>query len=246
MSSNTANLPAYSEKHPSNDTPAPSAQTAASRILGTTQTCSIRDFQVDYLTIVPDSPTSYHLSSTIDPTPVYRIELAGDGAKTGNIQIFPASDPSLPAVAAARLSANPKNKSEPAATICTSMPHLPDAQWRPLTRKSMLSSDSYSTSIPIVTVPGRAPAPHQFSWRTGVLSEPFYQLLWDQPLPLVPSVHYVPDQRGSEYRFATMTRKTAAGGENLIEMRRGGGLDFELSVVLELLVILHFKKIQLM
>jgi hypothetical protein len=110
----------------------------------------------------------------------------------------------------------------------------------------MLSVEAYQTSIPIVTVPGRAPAPHQFSWRTGTLSVPFYQLWWDGPLPLVSSSMFIHDQRGSEYVFATMARKTAEGGENLIEIRRGGGLDFELSVVLELFVILHFKKEQLL
>jgi hypothetical protein len=61
----------------------------------------------------------------------------------------------------------------------------------------------------------------------------------------VPASRFMHDQRGSEYVFATMTRKTTEGGENLIEIRRGGGLDFELSVVLELFVILHFKKEQL-
>jgi len=95
-------------------------------------------------------------------------------------------------------------------------------------------------------MPGRAPAPQQFSWRTGLLAEPFYQLWWDNPLPLVPTTRYMDDQRGSEYVFATIARKTAEGGENVIEIRRGGGLDFELSVVLELFVILHFKKEQLM
>ena len=57
---------------------------------------------------------------------------------------------------------------------------------------------------------------------------------------------FMPDQRGSEYVFATIARKTAEGGENLVEIRRGGGLDFELSVILELFVILHFKKKQLL
>jgi hypothetical protein len=245
MSSNTASLPPYSEKHPSIESSAPSAQTTADRIAGTVQTCSIRDFQVDYLTIVRDSPTSYHVSLTVDPTPLYRIELVSD-SKIGNIQVFPAFDTALPAVAAARLSANPKSKSEPSAMICTSSPHLPDALWRPLIRTGMLSVESYQTSIPIVTVPGRAPAPHQFSWRTGSLSEPFYQLWWDGPLPLVPGSMFMHDQRGSEYVFATMARKTAQSGENLIEIRRGGGLNFELSVVLELFVILHFKKEQLL
>lgn len=245
MSSNIANLPPYSEKHHYKETSASSAQTTANRIAGTVQTCSIRDFQVDYLTIVRVSPTNYHVSLTVDPTPLYHIELVLGSTRIGNIQVFPAFDTTLPAVAAARLSANPKSKSEPSAMICTSSPHLPDALWRPLTRTGMLSVEAYQTSIPIVTVPGRAPASHQFSWRTGSLSEPFYQLWWDGPLPLVPASRFMHDQRGSEYVFATMARKTAEGGENLIEIRRGGGLDFELSVVLELFVILHFKKEQL-
>lgn len=241
MSTNT-NLPPYSEKQTSAEMSAHSTQATANRIAGSTQTCSIRDFQVDYLTIVPVSATSYHLSLTVDPTPLYRIELVSD-SKVGNIQIFPASDTTLPAVAAARLSANPKSKTEPAATICTSAPHLPSAVWRPVRSSTgFLSVESFNTLIPIVTVPGRSPKPHEFSWRTGALAEPFYQLWWEGPLPLFPEARFFHDQRGSEYIFATVTRKTAAGGENLIELRRGGGLDFELSIVLELFVILHFKK----
>lgn len=245
MSSNTTNLPLYSEKHPSNQTSIMSLHNAPNSIAGAIRTCSIKDCHVDYLTVVRVSPAIYHVALTIDPTPLYRIELVSDPTKIGNIQIFPASDATGPAIAAARISANSKDKSQPSATICTSLPHLPDASWRPLTRTGMLSVDAYQTSIPVNTVPGRAPVPHQFSWRTGSISAPFYQLWWDRPLPLVPASMFMQDQRGSEYVFATMARKTAEGGENLIELRRGGGLDFEMSVLLELFVILHFKKEQL-
>jgi hypothetical protein len=247
MSTNTAtNLPPYSEKQPAAEMSTHSAPATANRITGSIQTCSIRDYQVDYLTIVPVSATSYHICLTVDPTPLYRIELLSD-SKVGDIQIFPASNTSLPPVAAARLSANAKSKTEPAATICTSSPHLPDAAWRPVqTSTGMLSVESYKTAIPIITVPGRSPTPHEFSWRTGSLAEPFYQLWWEGPLPLFPEARFFRDQRGSEYIFATVSRKTAAGGENLIEIRRGGGLDFELSVVLELFVVLHFKKQKLL
>ncbi|KAG9239941.1 hypothetical protein BJ878DRAFT_336251 [Calycina marina] len=244
MSSNTTDLPPYSEKHLVKSPGA--TQTAVSRIAGSVQTCSIRDFQVDYLTIVRNSPTSYHIALTVDPTPLYLVEIGSDASKNDNIQIFSASDATLPALAVARLSANPRSKSEAPATICTASPHLPDAQWRPLTRCGSLSVEAYQTSIPIVTVPGRAPAPHQFSWRTGVLAKSFYQLWWDGPLPLVPSSMFMHDQRGSEYVFATVARKTASDKENIIEIRRGGGLDFEFSVVLELFVVLHFKKEQLL
>ncbi|TVY78542.1 hypothetical protein LSUE1_G008906 [Lachnellula suecica] len=245
MSSNTANLPPYSEKHIPNEISAPDSQTTSNRIAGTIQTCSIRDFQVDYLTLVRDSATSYHISLTVDPTPLYRIELVSSSSKVGDIQIFPATD-SAP-IAAARLSVNPKSKSEPLATMCTSSPHLPDAIWRPsLTRKSMFSSDEYQTSMPIITMPGRAATPRQFSWRTGSVAEPFYQLWWEGPLPFVPSSMFMADQRGSEYVFATLARKAVEGGENLVQIRRGGGLAFELSVILELFVILQSKKTQLL
>lgn len=248
MLSNNAKLPPYSENPSFKEKSTLSAQITTNRVAGTVQTCSIKDFHFDYLTIVRDSSTSYHISLTVDPTPIYRIEFVSDSSKISDItdiQIFPAFDTTLPAVAAARLSANPKSKREPAASMCTSEPHLPEALWRPLSRASMLSVESYQSSIPIVMMPGIAPAPHQFSWRTGSLSEPFYQLWWDGPLPLVPASMFMHDQRGTEYVFATMTRKTAEGGVNLIEIRRGGGLEFELSVILELFVILHYQKKQL-
>ena len=246
LNATNSNLPPYSEKT-SSSTPRSQTTDNSYRIAGTVQTCSIRDFQVDYLTIVRESATSYSIALTVDPTPLYRIELVSSSTKVGDIQIFPASDSKLPAIAAARLSANPKSKSEPSATICTSSPHLPDALWRPLARVGgMFAVDDYQSAIPIVTVPGRTAAPHQFSWRVESLSEPFYQLLWDGPLPFVPSAMFMHDQRGSEYVFATLARKTSPeGGDNLVQIRRGGGLDFELSVILELFVILHLKNEQL-
>lgn len=245
MSADNDALPPYQETQTFKGTTAPTSPATASRLAGTVQTCSIRDFQVDYLTIVRDSSTSYHLALTVDPRPRYRIEVSSS-PKIGNIQIFSASDGSLPPIAAARLSANPKSKIEPLATICTSSLTDPDALWRPLTRTSTFSVDDYRTEIPIVTVPGRAATPHQFSWRTGSLSEPFYQLLWDGPLALTPGSMYRKDERGSEFVFATVVRKTTDGGDNFVEIRRGGGMDFELSVILELFVILHFKNVQLM
>jgi hypothetical protein len=242
MSFNTINLPPYSEKQPSAEA-STSASNLANRIAGTVNTCSIKDFQHDYLTIIQDSPTSYHVALTIDPTPLYRIELVSESTKVGDIQIFPAHDTSLPAVAAARLSTNPKSKTEALATICTSSPHLPDAVWRPVTReRGMLSADDYRTTIPIVTVPGRAPVSSSFSWRKNGFSEPYFQLWWDGPLPMMSAKRLTNEPVGSEHLFATIARKTARGGENLVELRRGGGLDFELSVLLELFMIMHDKK----
>ncbi|TPX18662.1 uncharacterized protein E0L32_002519 [Thyridium curvatum] len=239
-------MQSFMEKHHTSKETSEGASTTASRIAGNVQTCSIRDFQVDYLTIVRDSATSYHLALTVDPAPLYRIELVPASTKIGDIQIYSASDSTLPALAAARISANPKNKSEPLATICTSSPTQPDAVWRPLTRAGTFSAVDYRSEMPIVTVPGRPATLHQFSWRTGGLSDPFCQVWWDGPLPLVPVSMFTQDQRGSEYVFATIARKTATAGDNLVEIRRGGGLEFELSVILGLFAILHFKKERLL
>jgi hypothetical protein len=236
MSSSNSELPPYSETPACTEKGAPRA---AHRVAGSTQTCSIKDFHVDYLKIVRESATSYHICLTVDATPIYRIELVSDSTKIGDIQIFSALDPTLPPVAAARLSANPKSRSEPVATICTSTPHLPESQWWPMGRTSAFSVESYQSSIPIIIVPGMASTPHQFSWRTNSLSEPFFELWWDGPLSFTPATRFMHDQRGAEYVFATVARKAVKSAENLIEIRRGGGVDFELSVILQLFVILH-------
>lgn len=240
MASNNDNLPAYQEKLPFTDITAP----RSGSITGPVQTCSIRDNQVNYLTIIRDSAKSYHIALTVDPTPLYRIELTSP-SKVGDIQIFSASDSGLPAIAAARLLPLTKSKGQPVATICTYSPALPDALWRPVTRTTSFSFPKYQSDIPVVSVPGRAATPRPLTWKTGGTVEPFFELWWDNPLPLVPTSGFQKDQRGSEYKFATFARKTGEGEDNLLEIRRGGGLDFELSVILELFIILHFNNVEL-
>ncbi|KIN08955.1 hypothetical protein OIDMADRAFT_48798 [Oidiodendron maius Zn] len=241
--SSDAKLPPYSE-HPPSKGGAASSQITSNRIAGNVQTCSIKDHQLDYLKIVRESATSYYLCLSVDPAPIYRIEFVSDSNKVGDIQIFPAFDTTLPAVAAARLSSNPKSKSEPPAMICTSEPYLPDARWMPLTRApTFVVGEDYRISIPIVTVPGAAPVQRQFTWRTS-LCEPFFELWWDGPLPHVSPRGFIKDDRDSRYVFATVVRAAETGG-NLIEIRRGGGLEFELAVVLGMFVILWHRNKQL-
>lgn len=245
MSSNTDNLPPYQEKQPFNETTVPVASPPAGRIAGSIQTCSIRDNQVDYLKIVRNSATSYDICLTIDPTPLYRIQLVSSFSIVGNIQIFSLSDTTTP-IAAARLSTNPKSKSEPIATICTSSPAVPDALWRPMARKTgTFSIHEHQSEIPIVTVPGLPATPHRFLWMSRHLSEPYYRLEWDGPLPMTPSSMSGDSKRGNEYVFATVVKKSTEGEANLVEIRRGGGLEFELSVILQLFVILHFSQVEL-
>lgn len=244
MSSSNSTLPPYSEIAASKEKSTPSAQIFTNHIAGIVQTCSIKDLQVDCFKIVRESPTSCHICLTVDFKPIYHIELVSDSNKVGDIQVFPAFDATLP-VAAVRLLPKPKME-QPAAMICTFEPHRPDAVWRPMSRAHWLSAEDYASSIPVITVPGTAPTAHQFEWWTGLTTEPFFRLYWTGPLPFVPKSGFVSDQRGSEYIFASVARKTKEAGENLIEIRRGGGLDFELSVLVEVFAILHHRKIELL
>jgi hypothetical protein len=244
--SSDAKLPPYSAHSPSQEGVVLSPQNAThARIAGNVQTCSIKDLQLDYLKIVRESATSFYICLTVDPTPLYRVEFVEDSTKVGDIQIFSASDTALPAIAAARLSLEPKSRSKPVAMICTSKPYLPDSHWRPVTRASMLSYDEdYHSAPPIVTVPGTAPTYQQFAWRTNQC-DPLFELWWDGPIVHTAPCNYIKDQRDPRHVFATMVRKSEKT-DNLIEIRRGGGLEFELSVVLEMFAILHHKRQQLM
>jgi hypothetical protein len=224
----------------------PSVQFKTNSIDGNVQTCCIKDLQHSYIKIVRESSTSYYICLTVDPTPLYRIEFSKDPSAVGDILVFPASNSSSVAVAAARLAKNPKRK-EPVATICTLSPHRPDAKWRPLLKSSLLAiGEEYKSSIPIVTVPGMQPTAKSFAWRTA-LSNPYFQLCWDGPLLHQPARAYIDGEQDFRHLFATCVMK---GGDesqdNLIEMRRGGGLEFELTVVLELFAILYQMNKQLL
>jgi hypothetical protein len=210
---------------------------------GAVQTLSIRDCQVDYFTIVRESATSYHIALTVDPTPLYRIELTPNSTKIGDVQMFSAADNSLP-IAAARFFTD-SSKKKPCATFCTSSPTDPSALWRPVFFRSSFLLSYYSSETPIVTVPGRPAVPHLLAWRDRSSPSRMLDLWWEGPGALVPSWSYRPDERGFEYVFATFVVKTTDTGDNLLQLRRGGGMEFELSVILQLFTVLHFLKEQL-
>jgi hypothetical protein len=100
-------LPPYSAHGPAEGS-IRSAQVTSNTIAGNVQTCSIKDRQHDYYKVIPDSSISYHVCLTVDPTPIYRIELTKDPSAAGDIIIFPSSGPSSLPVAAARFGKNPK------------------------------------------------------------------------------------------------------------------------------------------
>jgi hypothetical protein len=233
-------LPPYSVD-PISHVSGPSPQVLHNRIAGDVRTCSIGDLQRDYYRIVRQSPNSYNLSLTVSPTPVYRIEFSNDPASIGDVLVFEASRPSPSlAVAAVRFTKNPQ-KTDPIASICTSSPHLPNSNWRTLHKTSTFSSvDDYRSSIPVVTIPGLLPTMRSFAWRTTSTS-PYFELWWDGPLPYQKTTRSAhPLERDFRHLFATcVPRATGLNHDNLIEIRRGGGLDFELTVVLEVFAILH-------
>jgi hypothetical protein len=140
-------LPPYSEHAPPTGDSSSDGQLAVSRIAGNIQTCSIKDNQTDCLKIVRESATGYHVCLTVDPRPLYRIQVVEGPTKTGNIQVFAADESTLP-IAAVRLNPelNPKKKSDPLATICTNKPYLPEAKWLPFVRAGGVSLLARTTS----------------------------------------------------------------------------------------------------
>lgn len=236
-------LPPYSEQAPPS---ASNTQIAGNRIAGDIQTCSIKDLQTDYLQIVRESATGYYVCLTVDPKPRYRIQVLEAPTTTGDIQIFSVDDSTLP-IASARLNreAKPKIRGEPLAIVCSYKPYLPQAQGRPFTRGGVLASgEDYRCTIPIIKVPGVLATEQKFIWRTS-LCEPFYELWCDGPLHNTWAGNYTKDNMDLRYLFATVIRRNNQSGQNIIEIRRGGGLEFELSVVLQMFVILHHKNKQL-
>ncbi|KAK7228158.1 hypothetical protein V2G26_000328 [Clonostachys chloroleuca] len=236
MSSNADGLPPYQEKPSSTqETTASSAQSSRlaypSRLAGSIQTCSISDGYMDHFSITRVSDSTYYLSLTVDPTPIYRIELILGPTKVGNIQIFSASDTTLPALAAARASTEKRSKKVPVGTICTSSPTEPDSHWRPVfCTKDGYTWFQYSSEIPVVKVPGRAAKPQTFKWDIWD-GEPT-RLFWQGPLPLQTRPLHTSAPDSMPFPFAQV-KFEPDNGEHLVQIRRGGGIEFELSVILE-------------
>lgn len=233
-------LPPYSADPPSTEE-IPSAQVTYNRIAGDRHTISIADHQHDYFKLVRASPTSFTISLTVDPTPIYRIEFSLDSSDVGDIAVFPAFSDSKLLVASIRFIKNPK-KNEAIATICMASPHLPSTRSLSLFKASSLAyGQDYRSSIPIIAVPGMSPTLKTFVWRTTI-SAPYFELWLDGPLPnQSQNQHQLRDAAwDNKYLFATCNPPgPGQRHDNIIMVRRGGGLEFELAVILEMIAILH-------
>ena len=237
-------LPPYSEAPPPVVPAEASAQTTNGRIAGAVLTCSIADMHHDYFKITRESATRYQLSLTVDPTPIYRVELTRDPTVVGDIVVLPVFS-SRGAVAAVKFANLKKSKTryEPVATVCAQEPCRPDMTWLPLVKASVLGPrkdcEMYRSSIPIVTVPGLKASIETFVWRFKP-SATYFEMSSEWPLPYEPGRTSNQTEGDSRLVFARVTLKSSGKTyPEVIEIRRGGGLEFELTVVLNAFTILH-------
>ena len=234
-------LPTYSEHE---EEPAPSDQITANCIVGIVQRCAIKDQQYDCLQVIRrESSGKYHICRSGTTIPIYRVEFVENPDPTiwGDVVIIPVADIWVPPVASARIFDKPKTKKDPIATFCTSKPHKPNANWRPLFQKStFLGFLDYYCELPIVTVPGTSTVEKPFGW---TISERFCQFWWSRAglpfetgeLPLTPQ-----GDRACLFAIAA-PKESEEERASIIEIRRGGGLEFELAVVLQVFVIHHHR-----
>jgi hypothetical protein len=240
---------------------------------GPVHTISIEDMQHDYFRISPDSSTSFEISLTVNPTPLYRVEMSEDPSANIEIQIFEAFT-SGPALATCRTSpkdpestklkfSNMKNikniknitriaKSPPVASVCTASPESPDAKWQALYKSSALTWSYFSGRIPLVMVPGCGPVLRNFVWRIGQASNQAQLELWlKEELDDETATEGSSNPEGSNraHLFARYYGHGQKQGhakpfikKHILEVRRGGGIEFEFAVILEVLAILHLIK----
>lgn len=218
--------------------PQPTNKTSMS---GPIQTCSIEDRQHDYFRLFRDSPNNYHLSLTVDSTPLYRIEISQDPSAVADIQLFTAFS-SSPADAACKIPPKPAKaaKGVPVATTCTSLPLSASATWLPLQKASFSTyREHYGGALPLVMVPGCRPVLRNFAWRlAGQGIEADVELWLKDPLPYLP--HEGIDRGLLFARY--FARSTKLYEKGVLEIRRGGGLEFELGVVVGLLAVLRLSE----
>lgn len=105
--------------------------------------------------------------------------------------------------------------------------------------------DDFKSTIPVVKYAGAQPTMQSFGWRTNY-PVPNYELWWEGPLPLQSPRTYTKADRDCRFVFVTCIFKGETNADNVIEIRRGGGLHFELSVLLEFFVILHLSNKELL
>ena len=238
-------LPPYSERPPVGSTPSLSSvggSQVRTRIAGNIQTCSIADMQHDYLKIIRDSDTSYRVCLPVDSTTLYHVDISEDPTALWDVAIYDVNDGSRIPVAATQKSKNPMDTQQGIFKTCADSLLRSNANWYAFRRAMAYQSKElkceFTSSTPIVPSPGLDSVMVKWIWRT-MTTKPFWELWWTGPLHFDPSPPVRSLHRDPRYLFATCesTRVNSRTYPSLLRIRRGGGLAFELTVLLQVFCI---------
>ncbi|OBT99666.1 hypothetical protein VE01_02165 [Pseudogymnoascus verrucosus] len=213
-SASTAPVPPSTD--PPTYLPQPILRTTRHNLAGPIQTVSLSDKQHDYFLATRTSPTTYTLSLTSDPTPLYRIEISPSPASDPAIQLFDFHDP-FP-LAAARMPPFVTTF----ASVCTREPAGAGAVWHRMT-------DSHGV-LAVEIVPGLPVVNRDVVWSTP-------RLTTGLTCTLLGSLF------GWDGDGVTLARYGMTGpgfrADMVFDILRGGGIEFELGIVMQVFVKLE-------
>ncbi|KFY43652.1 hypothetical protein V494_01857 [Pseudogymnoascus sp. VKM F-4513 (FW-928)] len=173
--------------------------------------------QHDYFLITQATATTYSISLTTDPTPLYRVEVDTHPAADPAVQVFDLFDP-LP-LAAARL-----HPAVTTATTCTNGPAGDNPKWRPINQQN-------HTMLPLVAIPGIPPIERSVRWQNTNKQSKHLELYLREPL--FGKWYNESDSPRDQLLARFGIHGMAFSSDRVIEIRRGGGLEFELGVLVQ-------------
>ncbi|OBT73091.1 hypothetical protein VF21_07605 [Pseudogymnoascus sp. 05NY08] len=203
----------------------PDAQPRES-LAGPVKTTSLSDMQHDYFRVTRVTNTTYSIALTTDPTPLYRVEVASSIAADPAIQVFDLFNP-LP-LATARL-----HPAVATSQSCTRDPAGDNPKWRPL-------SLQHFSSIPLVVIPGMAPIERSVRWQHTTKYSTNLELWMRDPLFGISAGGGTQTTMPREMLLARYGIEGVGFiADRVLEIRRGGGMEFELVVLVQAFAILE-------
>ncbi|OBT60424.1 hypothetical protein VE03_10284 [Pseudogymnoascus sp. 23342-1-I1] len=216
-STSTSTAPPEHEQPTPTYTPHPPIRLPKRNMAGPIQTISLADKQHDYFQVTRTSPftltapTTYCMSLTTDPTPLYRIEVDPRPTADPAIQLF---DPSTPLpLAIARLAPFVPT----VAAVCTRDPAGANPVWHPMGEASGM--------LCLEPVPGLPAVLRSVGWT-------YTKLTSHLTCTLMGSLFGIADDDTVLARYGMMGRGRFSA-DMVFEVLRGGGLEFELAVVMQ-------------